>query len=192
MSATRGPRPLAYAGYLIGGVFLGAAGAVITAARVVVGTTTVPWGLVLSVLTLALCVRGAAWLAGTRRAAAAVLIGWVVAVLTVATVNPGGDVLLPDLPRTTAFLIAGVALGLLAAVWPLPAGAAELAEEGRRRPASQPAEASETDASPRETAETDAQLVEADSEAAVADASPDSSGPAPSASEPSGVDRPGR
>ena len=40
--------------------------------------------------------------------------------------NPGGDVLLTDEPRTYVYLLTTFALGLAAATWPLPEGAAEL------------------------------------------------------------------
>jgi hypothetical protein len=126
---TQRPRTTVFVGLLVGGVFLGAAGAVMSSARIQIGDHTLPWGLVLAVLALGACARGAAYLTGSRRGAATVVLGWVAAVLVIATVNPGGDVLLPDLPRTYVFLASGVVVSLLAATWPLPTGADALAAQ---------------------------------------------------------------
>ena len=131
MLDTSRPRPLTYVGLVCGGVVLGAVGAVMAAARVTVGSVTIPWGLVLAVLTLVVCVRASVWYAGTRTAGLAVMAGWALPVVAFATVNPGGDVLLPDMPRTYVYLVASAVLGVVAAAWRLPAGAAQLAVDHR-------------------------------------------------------------
>lgn len=124
---------LTYAGLLAGGIVLGLVGTVLTAARVVVRGVTVPWGLVLVLVAVLACVRGAAWLIGSRRGAALVGLGWVLPTLAFATTNPGGDVLLPDVPRTYAYLGGATLVVVLAVALPLPRGTRELVASGRSR-----------------------------------------------------------
>jgi hypothetical protein len=127
------PSVLAYVGLLVGGIVLGLFGAVVVASRMFVRGVTVPWGLVLTLVTVLACVRGAAWLVGSRRGAALVGLGWVLPTLAFATTNPGGDILLPDLTRTYVYLVASAALVLLAVALPLPRGAAQAAADSRAR-----------------------------------------------------------
>jgi hypothetical protein len=75
---------------------------------------------------LPVCVRAAAWFVGSRTGAVAVALGWVAPTMLLASTNPGGDVLLPDLTRTYVYLIGGAVLVLMASVWPLPRGARAL------------------------------------------------------------------
>ena len=124
-------RTLTYVGLLVGGVVLGLIGTVLAAARTVVRGLTVPWGLVLVLVAILACVRGAAWLVGSRRGAALVGLGWVLPTLAFATTNPGGDVLLPDVPRTYAYLGGATLIVVLAAALPLPRGTRELVASGR-------------------------------------------------------------
>jgi hypothetical protein len=107
-------------GALVAGAFLGALGAVIVAARVVVRGVTVPWGLVLMLVAVGVIARGAAWMLGSRRGAAAVGLGWIIPTVLLASTGRGGDVLMPDVPRTYVYLIGGLVLVLLAALLPLP------------------------------------------------------------------------
>jgi hypothetical protein len=109
---------------LIGGLLLGLLGAVVVAARVTVGSFTVPWGLALMLAAVGVGARGSAWTAGTRRAAAAFGMGWIVPSVILASTGRGGDVVLPDVPRTFIYLIGGLVLVLLATAWPLPRGLA--------------------------------------------------------------------
>jgi hypothetical protein len=114
--------PLTYVALVVGGLFLGVLGVVLVAVRAPVRGTYVPWGLVLMVVALPVCVRAAAWFVGSRTGALAVALAWVAPTLLFATTNPGGDVLLPDLQRTYVYLVGGSVLTLLACVWPLPSG----------------------------------------------------------------------
>ena len=125
------PSVLTYVGLLIGGIVLGLFGAVVMASRITVRGVTVPWGLVLSLVTVLACVRGAAWLVGSRRGAALVGLGWVLPTLAFATTNPGGDILLPDLTRTYVYLIGSAVLVVASVALPLPRGAAQAAADGR-------------------------------------------------------------
>lgn len=118
----------------VGGVMLGLVGVGVLSLDRTVGTVTVPWGAVLAVLGVVASVRGAAYLVGSRRGAVAVLIGWLVPTIAFSALNPGGDVVLTDEPRTYVYLLATFGLSLVAASWPLPAGAAELAAGLRRTP----------------------------------------------------------
>ena len=122
---------LTYAGLLLGGVVLGLFGTVLMASRLTVRGTTVPWGLVLSMVAILACVRGAAWLVGSRRGAALVGLGWVLPTLAFATTNPGGDILLPDVPRTYVYLVGSALIVVLAVALPLPRGAAAAAADSR-------------------------------------------------------------
>jgi hypothetical protein len=125
------PSVLTYVGLLLGGVVLGLFGAVVMASRITVRGVTVPWGLILSLVTVLACVRGAAWLVGSRRGAALVGLGWVLPTLAFATTNPGGDILLPDLTRTYVYLIGSAVLVVASVALPLPRGAAQAAADGR-------------------------------------------------------------
>lgn len=108
------------------GVLLGLVGSVVSAARLQVGSVTVPWGLVLAALTLGVAVRAVVWSSRTRLPGAVLLAGWVVATSTVLLVSPGGDVLLPGIPRTYVYLGSAFVLGLVALVWRLPDGHGDL------------------------------------------------------------------
>lgn len=126
--------PLTYVGLVVGGVFLGVLGVGLAAVRTQFHGTVVPWGLVLMLVSLPVCVRAAAWFVGSRTGAAAVGLAWAAPTLLFATTNPGGDVLLPDLTRTYVYLLGGAALVLLACVWPLPRGARAFVREGSGHP----------------------------------------------------------
>jgi hypothetical protein len=125
------PSVLTYVGLLLAGIVLGLFGTVVMASRVTVRGVTVPWGLILSLVTVLACVRGAAWLVGSRRGAALVGLGWVLPTLAFATTNPGGDILLPDLTRTYVYLIGSAVLVVGSVALPLPRGAAQAAADGR-------------------------------------------------------------
>jgi hypothetical protein len=122
------------AGLVVCGVMLGLVGVGVLALDRTVGSITVPWGAALAVLGVTASVRGSAYLVGSRRGGAAVLVGWLAPTIAFSAVNPGGDVVLTDEPRTYVYLLATFGLGLLAASWPLPAGAADLAAGRRRTP----------------------------------------------------------
>jgi hypothetical protein len=122
---------LAYAGAFVAGFALGLVGAIVAASRVIVRGVTVPVGLVLVLVTVLAVARGMAWFAGSRRGAALVALGWVVPTLAYLLLSPGGDVVLPDIPRTTWYLLGSAALLVLAMAFPLPRGARELAEARR-------------------------------------------------------------
>jgi hypothetical protein len=125
-SSTAARLPL-LVGLVVSGVVLGLVGVGVIALTSTVGSVTLPWGLALAVAGVVTSVRGAAWLVGDRSGAVAVLLGWFVPTLAFSAWNPGGDVVLTDEPRTYVYLLTTFALGLLAATWPLPAGAAEAA-----------------------------------------------------------------
>ncbi|MFC6237417.1 hypothetical protein [Longivirga aurantiaca] len=110
------------------GVLLGLVGSVVSAARVQVGSVTVPWGALLAALTLAVAVRAVVWSSRTRLQGAVLLGGWVVATSVVLLVSPGGDVLLPGVPRSYVYLGSAFVLGLAALVWRLPEGHGDLIE----------------------------------------------------------------
>jgi len=125
------PRVLTFVGLLAGGLVLGLFGTVLASVRTVTHGHTLWWGLALVLVTLLACVRGAAWLVGSRRGAAAVGLGWVLPTIAFSTVNPGGDVLLPDDTRTYVYLVGATLVVVLATALPLPRGARELAAAHR-------------------------------------------------------------
>jgi hypothetical protein len=122
---------LTYAGLLVGGLVLGLIAVVVYAERRVVGDRSLPWGLALVIIAVPTCVRGAAWLVGSRRGAVVVALGWLLPTLTFSVQGPGGDVLLPAGWRTNWYLGAAGLLVLLAVLLPLPRGAGLLASERR-------------------------------------------------------------
>ena len=132
MPTSSRPRLLVLVVLVALGILLGLVGAAVLALEATIGSVTVPWGLVLAVLGVACTVRGAAWFVGSRRGGVAVLLGWLLPTFALSAVNPGGDVVLTDEPRTYAYLLGTFALALLAGSWPLPAGAAELAAPSSR------------------------------------------------------------
>ncbi len=120
---------LSWLGLVVGGLLLGVAGALVQATTVSIAGRDVPWGLVATLVTLGVAVRGAVWVRRRRLGGVVVAVGWVVATLVLAQTGPGGDVLLPEGWRSQVYLVGGVIVAALAAGWPLPAGT------GRRRPA---------------------------------------------------------
>lgn len=104
----RGPAALVTA--LLGGIVLGATGAVVQAGATRVGSVDLPWGIPLVLAVLAVSVRGACWWVGTRLGGCAVAAGWLVASLVLATRGPGGDLLLPDDLGPRVYLIGGALL----------------------------------------------------------------------------------
>jgi hypothetical protein len=130
---TRAARLPLLVGLVFSGLVLGLVGVGVIALTSTVGGVTLPWGLVLAVAGIVTSVRAAAWLVGGRSGAIAVLMGWFVPTFAFSAWNPGGDVVLSDEPRTYVYLLVTFGLGLLAATWPLPAGAAELGSP-RARP----------------------------------------------------------
>jgi hypothetical protein len=122
------------------GVLLGLIGSVVSAARTPVGSVMVPWGLVLMAVSLGVAVRATLWSTGSRATAGVPLGGWFVASAVVLLVSPGGDVLLPDVRRSYWYLGLSFVLGLLALVWRLPEGHADLMAEERGGPFADPVE----------------------------------------------------
>jgi len=133
-------------GLITGGAVLGVFGAVVLPAREEFHGISIPWGAVLVLVGVGVCARAGAWLTATRRGAALVGGGWLAGALVIATVDPGGDVVLADTMRTTIFFVGGAALSIIATIWPLPAGLA-VAREAEREPALTGGEGSSVDSS---------------------------------------------
>lgn len=141
MTTRRRGQLLTYVVLAVGGLLLGLVGAGLSALRITIAGVSIPWGLALVLTALGVGARSAAWLLGRRRAAVAVTVGWMVPTLAFTALTPGGDVLLPDLPQTYAYLIGGVLVSTLASTIPLPPGAREEAEAAMADPAPGPADA---------------------------------------------------
>jgi hypothetical protein len=114
------------------GLMLGLVGSVVVAGRTTVGTVTLPWGLVLMLTAVVVLVRAIVWQSGTRATGLALMGGWFAATSAVLVYAPGSDVLLPDLTRSWVYVVGATILGLGAALWPLPAGLADLIAEEQR------------------------------------------------------------
>lgn len=102
-----------------GGALIGLFGAPVAAHRFAIHGVTVPWGAVLAVVALGVCVRGACYWMRTKVAGALVTMGWIVVTLAYTVILPGGDVLLPDVMRTYGYLVGGFVACLIAVWWPL-------------------------------------------------------------------------
>ena len=102
-----------------GGALLGLFGAPAAALRTTVHGLTIPWGAILVVVTLGVCVRGASYWMRSKVAGALVTIGWILVTLAYTAFLPGGDVVLPDVPRTYGYLVGGFIVCLLATWVPL-------------------------------------------------------------------------
>lgn len=114
-----GLRALGVVGALAVGGLVGLLGAFVQADRLLVGTTAVPWGVVLALVTLVLSVRGAAWAVLTRLGGVALFAGWLVVTVLLATESPSGDLAMSGGGRQMTYLLAGVVLGAAAATVPL-------------------------------------------------------------------------
>lgn len=108
------------------GVLLGLVGSVVASGRITIGSVLVPWGVALMLVVLPVVVRGCIWQSGSRSAGTAIAAGWLLSTAAVLTFAPGDDVLLPDLPRSWAYIVGGAVLMLVAIVWRLPEGLPEL------------------------------------------------------------------
>jgi hypothetical protein len=104
---------------LVGGALIGLFGAPAAALRTTVFGVTIPWGVVLVVVTLGVCVRAASYWMRSKVAGALVTIGWIVVTLAYTALLPGGDVVLPDTSRTYGYLVGGFVACLVATWWPM-------------------------------------------------------------------------
>ncbi len=80
-------------GLVLVGVLTAVAGTLVARAHAVVGSTALPWGLVLTLVTTFAVVRAGATLSGFA-GAVAVAAGWFLTVAVFALVSPGGDQLI--------------------------------------------------------------------------------------------------
>jgi hypothetical protein len=104
---------------LTGGALIGLFGAPAAALRLTLHGVTIPWGAVLVVVSLGVCARGASYWMRSKVAGVLVTIGWIAVTLAYTAFLPGGDVVLPDEPRTYGYLAGGFIVCLLATWVPL-------------------------------------------------------------------------
>lgn len=97
----------ARAGLLLVGVVTAVAGTLVSRASAPIGSMTLPWGLVLTLVTTLAVARAGATLAGFG-GAVAVGAGWFVTVGTFVLVSPGGDQLVGSDWTGLAFMGLGV------------------------------------------------------------------------------------
>ena len=124
--------------WLIGGVvvglFLGSAGAFVQADRFHVKTTTIPYGVVLSLLMFVVTGLYIAREYQSRWPVIGMALGWVLGTIMMAVESGTGDLAIAVSNRATGYLIAGSIFGgLIAAMPPMRRfvpPAAQLADEG--------------------------------------------------------------
>ena len=105
------------AGVLVG-LFLGTAGAFVQADRFHIKTTTIPYGVVLSLLMFVLAGLYAAREFQSRWPVIGMAIGWVLGTILMAVETGTGDLAIAVSNRATGYLIAGSVLGGLVAAMP--------------------------------------------------------------------------
>lgn len=111
-------RVLAYVGCLVAGAVIGIAGAFLQGARLVVGGTALPWGLVVALLALLLLVRAGVELSDSRWGGWIVLVTWIAVTVAFAAELPTGDLVISAGGRQMAYLLGGVIVGAAAATVP--------------------------------------------------------------------------
>ena len=89
------PRPLKWLIAAVGGVVIGAVTTPLAQASVDVGSVTIPWGLVLSLIVVTAYVLGLRFVSDTRLLALFGAIGVVVANMLLSLPGPGGGVIVP-------------------------------------------------------------------------------------------------
>jgi hypothetical protein len=116
---TRGWLIVGTIGFAVLGTLLGAVLAFWQAARLTLGPVTIPWGVVVAVVVLLVAIRIAVHALGSRWAGAAVLAGWLVATIVLATRTPwAGDLIISSGTRQFIYLLVGVVAGAAAASLP--------------------------------------------------------------------------
>ena len=121
------PNYLGYGLLFVVGLVAGMFGVALVPLRLTVGSVALPVGL-LVVVAIPVIARAGAWVMGARLGAACVALGWALPTVAFVIAGPGGDVLLPDVPRTWIYLLGTALLLVLAVALPLPRGARALAE----------------------------------------------------------------
>ena len=89
------PRPLRWLIAAVGGVLIAAVVTPLAQSSVDIGTVTIPWGLVLSLLVVAAYVLGLRFASDNRLPALFGAIGVVVAIMLLSLPGPGGGVIVP-------------------------------------------------------------------------------------------------
>ena len=126
------------AGLPVVGLLIGVLGSFVQADRWVVavpwGILAVPWGMVSVLLTLVICIRGAAWLVLSRWGGGLLFAGWLLATLAMATQTPSGDLAISAGARQWTYLLGGVVMGAAAVTFPVfKDRAATIVEPGLQR-----------------------------------------------------------
>jgi len=98
------PQFVGYALLLVVGLVTGMFGVALAPMRLTVGSVALPVGL-LVVVAIPVIARGGAWVMGARLGAGCVALGWALPTIAFVLAGPGGDVLLPDVPRTWIYLL---------------------------------------------------------------------------------------
>lgn len=105
----------------VGGVLFGAIAGFVAADRHEIGSVTVPWGLVLVLVTLMAVLRALALMTRSRLAPWAFGVGWLAITYVYSTPSAGGDLVLSDSTRSVVYLFGGViAVGVIAMLPPEP------------------------------------------------------------------------
>jgi len=100
------------------GILLGAIGAFLQGARLLLGGVSVPWGMVLSLIALIVLVRAAVDLTSTRWGGWILLLAWIAVTVAFAAELPSGDLVISAGGRQMTYLLGGVIGGAAAATVP--------------------------------------------------------------------------
>jgi hypothetical protein len=111
-------RALGLVGCLVLGFLVGVVGAFVQAARILAGGLTIPWGLLLMLGALLVCVRLGLESTGTRWGGWCVFGAWLGATIVFAAEMPSGALVIAAGDRQMAYLFGGVVVGAAAATVP--------------------------------------------------------------------------
>jgi hypothetical protein len=111
-------RALGLIGCVVLGLLVGVVGAFVQAARIMTGGITIPWGLVLMLGVLLVCVRLGVEAIGTRWAGWCVFGAWLGITIVFAAEMPSGALVIAAGDRQMAYLFGGVIVGAAAATVP--------------------------------------------------------------------------
>lgn len=111
-------RALGYAGCVAAGIVLASIGAFLQGARWTVAGTTIPWGLVVSLVALVVLVRAGVDLMASRWGGWLILVSWIAVTVAFAAELPSGDLVISAGGRQMAYLLGGVIVGAAAATVP--------------------------------------------------------------------------
>lgn len=111
-------RALGITACILLGVVVGVVGAFVQASRFLIGGVTMPWGLIIMLTLLLVCVRLGVEFTDTRWGGWCVFGAWVAVTIAFAAELPSGALIISAGDRQMAYLLGGVIVGAAAATVP--------------------------------------------------------------------------